>query len=141
MLYVYTFDLDIIATSLEAAKKRGVRVRILSDRQRVRSVKGTTALLQRLRAKGIEIKLRDGYALSDHYTTGSSASNYNVQHNKGAMHTKLLVADSQMVIGSTNFTTSAQCNLETAAVLRLSVEGLKTMKDQFEADFADSEDL
>jgi phosphatidylserine/phosphatidylglycerophosphate/cardiolipin synthase-like enzyme len=97
-------------------------------------------LLARLRQKGIDIKVREGSALSDHYTTGASASNHNVQHNKGQMHTKLLICDNQMAIGSTNFTTSAQCNLETAAIIALSAEGRSKMSAQFVQDSQDAED-
>ena len=139
-LWFYTFDLDVVGTSLEAARRRNVKVQILGDKTQIKRAKGTQALLARLRTKGIEVKQRDGFALADHYTTGSSATNIAVQQNKGQMHTKLLICDNQMAIGSTNFTTSAQCNLETAAIVTLSAEGRTAMEEQFATDFRDAED-
>ena len=139
-LIFYTFDLDILCTALEAARKRGVTVRVIGDKQRVKSTKGTQQLLQRLRTHKVEIRLRDGTPLADHYTAGASASSGIVRDKSGIVHSKLLLADSNLILGSTNFTTSSQCNVESSSQIRLNETGVREVERYFSAAFEDGEE-
>ena len=135
----YTFDLDILATALEAAAKRQVKVCMIGDRQRVRQTKGTTALLQRMKVKNIGIRLRDGEPLSAHYTVGNPSKL--VENKQGQVHSKFLMADSDLVMGSTNFTTASQCNVETSAHIRLTSAGTEELTAHFHNLYEDAEPL
>ena len=126
----YTFDLDILCTALEAAAKRGVTVRMLGDRQRVRQTKGTQAILTRLSQKRITVKLRDGEPLSAHYTAGVQSRL--VETKQGQVHSKFLLADRNLVMGSTNFTTASQCNVETSAHVKLTTGGEEEVQAFFD---------
>ena len=138
-LIFYTFDLDVICTALEAASKRGVKVRILGDKVQTTKSKGTQALMARLKTTRIEPRLTNGVALSDHYTSGTSAQSGIVQSRNGIVHSKFLLSDRQLILGSTNFTTSSQCNLETSCHIRLSERGYQEVERFFSAAYQEAE--
>ena len=141
LAWMYTFDLDIVATSMEAARRRGAKVQILGDKRTSKGTKGTAALYARLKKNGVSVHVREGTPLSDHYVTGNSATNISVKQNSGIMHSKVLVCDNTMLIGSCNFTTSSQCNWETVVMVNLSVEGRKSIEETFASDLQDSEEF
>ena len=137
----YTFDLDIICTALEAAKKRGVKVTVIGDRGRTNQAKGTQALMSRLRSHKIETKIMDGVPLQEHYTAGAQPSSGFIQNRKGIVHSKFMLADRDLVMGSTNFTTSSQCNLETNCQIKLTDKGLEDVKRFYQAAFSEAENF
>ena len=139
-LIFYTFDLDIIVTGLEAAKKRGVKIAVLGDRQRVKQTKGTQALISRLKQHKIEVRHCEGGPLADHYTSGASSQSGLVKEKSGIVHSKFLLADRNLIIGSTNFTTSSQCNLESSCQIRLNDLGVKEAERYFSAAFSEAEE-
>ena len=141
LMMFYTFDLDILCTALEAAKRRGVLVKLLGDKQRVQSTKGTQQLMQRLKGHRVEIRLRDGQPLAHHYTTGQSASSGLIRDKNGIVHAKFLYADSQLIVGSTNFTTSSQCNVESSCHLILNPAGEANVAEYFNTAFAEAEEF
>ena len=112
---------------------------MIGDRQRVRQTKGTTALLQRMKVKNIGIRLRDGEPLSAHYTVGNPSKL--VENKQGQVHSKFLMADSDLIMGSTNFTTASQCNVETSAHIRLTSAGTEELTAHFNNLYDDAEPL
>lgn len=83
---VYTFTKENIADALIRAKRRGVEVRGITDREQSQT-SGEAAVLEKLRAAGIPVETQ--------------------KHADGIMHMKLLVTDHAYAVGSYNWTWSA----------------------------------
>ena len=115
------------------------RIILAVVKQRVKQTKGTQALMARLANKRIQIKVRDGEALSSHYTAGVQSKL--VETKQGSVHSKFLLVDRNLVVGSTNFTTSSQCNVESSTYIRLTPEGSKDAESFFETLFEEAEAL
>ena len=97
------------------------------------------ALLQRMGQKKITIRLRDGEPLAHHYTAGSQSKL--VETKQGQVHSKFLLADRDLVTGSTNFTTASQCNVESSTHVRLTPEGAGEVEAFFMSLFEGAEAL
>lgn len=84
---IYSFTDKDICTAIEQAKKRGVVVRMITDKQQS-STKYQKALLKRLKSSGIPIK---------------------IETHEGIMHLKVTIADHKTTTtGSFNYTKSAE---------------------------------
>ena len=91
----FMFDLPNVVTMLEMARKRGVTVRLIfSDRDRAQATNQAPAL-QQLRGRGCEIRSHKGQRL----------------------HAKWLMTERGILLGSTNFTSASQRNMERGVVL------------------------
>lgn len=100
-LQMFLLSSRSIANALIAAHERGVKVKVLADREMV--VKGENTLVPKLAAAGIEVRLETRYA---------------------AAHNKIMLIDVAgphpvVITGSYNFTWSAQArNAENLLILR-----------------------
>ena len=84
-------------------------------------------LLQRMMAHGVRVLRRAGSDLTAAYRAdGRSAGRGSGR--RGAMHSKLMLADRVLIIGSTNFTTSSQANVEVSVRTSLSIEEAAEVK-------------
>ena len=106
-LTAFTFDLLIICAALKEAAQRGIRVQVFVDKGH--SLRGTTASqmdrLDDLRNNGIEVYL----------TTGIAGG--------GIQHSKTLLVDNFIIVGSTNWTSSSRSNHELSVLLELDETG------------------
>ena len=107
-LTCFTFDLGVIADALQSAANRGVEVTVVADRQH--TFKGSTQQqLDRLSClddKGVKVVLATGLF-------------------GGIQHSKTLIVDNALIIGSTNWTTSSLTNSECSTLIELDKGGLK----------------
>ena len=99
----FTFDSPTVVAALLSARARGVEVKLIfSDRDRGLT-RNQEPRLQQLRAAGAEVRA----------------------HTAARLHTKWMLADSTLVLGSTNFTEASQGNVErSVAIARLPREQL-----------------
>lgn len=110
-----------IAGALEAAGRRGVRVRLVADRQQAREPHSE---VPDLRARGIPVRLSGGYRGS-----------------RSLMHDKFAVFDGALAVtGSFNWTTSAEdFNFENALFVR-NPEVVARYRQEFERIWAQGND-
>lgn len=100
-MQAFLFTSRNLARALSTARKRGVAVRLLADREM--AAKGGTSRVAELHAAGIEVRLETRYA---------------------SAHNKILLIDAEgsdpvVITGSYNFTFSAQArNAENLLILR-----------------------
>jgi len=133
----FTFDLDVLATCLIAARRRKVTVELMADLSNSRQCKGSLALFARMKTARIDLRIVEGAQLSDHYVHAGPTSP--VHGKRGKLHAKWLRADGELIMGSANFTTSTQCNLEAVSKIRLSEEGEEKAEAFFRTPFAAAE--
>ena len=125
----YTFDRWPIVEALENAKARGCVVRVVLDR--AATLQGRTkdqlSCARKLMAAGIQETLSHGTSLAEHYRdVGRTAFG-----GRGICHTKAVLADRALVLGSCNWTTSSRGNIETDAVIRVFESELEAVRTQF----------
>lgn len=86
-LAIFDITSQDIRSSLENAKKRGVKIRIIADS---RQAKGAHSVIEHLMGEGFDVKIRHG-------------------EGRGIMHNKFAIIDSKLLItGSYNWTYSAE---------------------------------
>jgi hypothetical protein len=109
-LRAFTFDCPEVADALmELRRRRGpedVDIRILLDQEKTltRATKRTEETIHRLQAGGIAIRVIQGKKLSLIYEGNTSL--------RGAQHSKMLLTDTNLIIGSNNYTLASQTNHE-----------------------------
>ena len=117
----YTFDLDDVSEGLCAAKRRGVRGRLIGA-QRTGLVGPTGPVkpqLTQLQTRGVEVRLAYGRDLSTTYAAeGRESASRRTQGKQGIQHAKVMGSETQAVIGSCNFTTSSQGNNEIGVLVK-----------------------
>ena len=116
-----------------AARRRGLKVEMLGDLANSRKAKGTQALLARLKTARVDVRMRMGGPLSDHYTAAAPGSV--IYSRNGIVHSKMLRADDSLVLGSLNWTTSSQCNVETCVEVGMTGQGASAVQDYFSSQF------
>ena len=89
------------------------------------STKGMKGQALRLGAAGVEVRVRTGRDLRTVYTRSRKSMG------SGIMHSKFLRVGGTVVVGSTNFTTSSQANVETSVSLLLNELGVQTFRARF----------
>ena len=126
-MMAYTFDLEAITDGLIAARRRGGAVRVIVDHRQGmgNSTKGMKGQALRLGAAGVEVRVRAGRDLRTVYTRSRKSMG------SGIMHAKFLRVGGSVVVGSTNFTTSSQANVETSVSLLLNELGVQTFRARF----------
>ena len=123
----YTFDLDGVIDALIGVKLRDpgqpARVRIIADDVHTHGSKEAGQLFARAQGRGVEVRVGRGPALR----TGcvKARPDNPMLDKEGGHHAKVLfgVSTQTAVIGSCNFTTSSQCNVELSAKVSLSPSG------------------
>ena len=110
-LLCFTFDLDVIVNLAIRARRRGVAVCILIDREQAQTgpTRNLRPAVQKLRIHGVEVKL----------------------HTESRLHAKELVTDCGSVIGSTNWTGASQRNIERGALISLTAAALHDEEARF----------
>jgi len=115
VLTAFTFDLLTITEALKQAVARGVEVTMIGDANH--ALTGTTAAmvtrLAALRDAGVRVELTKG-----------------VSGNSGIQHSKTLLCDEHVIIGSCNWTNSSRLNQEMSVLLSLNAEGLASYEER-----------
>jgi phosphatidylserine/phosphatidylglycerophosphate/cardiolipin synthase-like enzyme len=146
-LICYTFDLEVVVSGLEEARKRHNVIRLLINKGSA-ATKGTKQLLDRLETveshvrsgeRKLQIKVAEGTPLREQYIR--AGQNSPIQSKKGIVHAKFLRVNSTLLVGSCNWTTSSQCNREAVLESDLTTEGLVQAKKLFESYWATAEPL
>jgi phosphatidylserine/phosphatidylglycerophosphate/cardiolipin synthase-like enzyme len=130
-LICYTFDLEVVVSALEEARRRKGVIRLLVNKGSA-ATKSTKQLLDRLETveshvrpgeRKLQIRVGVGTPLRDQYVRAGASSP--IQSKKGIVHAKFLRVDSTLLVGSCNWTTSSQCNREAVLETNLNAEGLE----------------
>ena len=115
-LICYTFDLPLIRDALRQSASDGRQVQVVADRGQAYShrTREMHEMLTSLVEAGVEVTTRSG----SHGGFG------------GLCRTKLLITDTEAVIGSCNFTGTSQSNFEVSALL--SVKNARPFDEAFQ---------
>jgi phosphatidylserine/phosphatidylglycerophosphate/cardiolipin synthase-like enzyme len=120
-LTCYTFDLDELTNALSEAAERSVNVTVIADKRHCHG--GTTKFqadrMNRMRQRGVRVLLADGLPIQDAY----GEIGRKVRPGMGIQHSKVMVSDDHMIVGSTNWTTSSRSNHELSVLNHLTSEG------------------
>ena len=126
----FTFDQASVADGLIGVVRRGGKAYLLGDEGRVRQSKTTASQYSRLAHNGVQVRLLRGRALLEAYHRASSTGPLASRH--GDLHAKVLLTPTELLVGSTNFTTAFQSNIEAAAHIRRSASGAEEMRAWFQ---------
>jgi len=117
----FTFDLMELMEALIAAQKRGVSVVLVADRSH--TLRGATRdqadRLKCLQDAGVRVLVAEGPNIQESYREVGRK----VPPGKGIQHSKTLLADHTVIIGSTNWTVSSKSNYECSVVVSLNPAG------------------
>ena len=110
VLIAFTFDLLAIAEALSRAAKRGVDVKVYADC--CHTLRGCTKFqpvrFREMKDSGVVVRLTHG-------STGKS----------GLQHSKTLLVDEHLIVGSANWTNSTLSNQECSALIHLNDGGIE----------------
>ena len=110
ILTAFTFDLADMVDALNAACQRGVKVKVLVDRSHALS--GTTqnmpSRLAALMDGGVEVRLCRGCS-----------------NGTGIQHSKTLMIDMFLIVGSANWTNASQSNQEVSILFAMNADGIE----------------
>ena len=115
IMTVYTMDLLVICEALKAAAKRGVKVEVVADHGHTLTG-STVAMVERmkaLRAAGVQVVL----------TKGASG-------NSGIQHSKTLLCDEHIIVGSCNWTNASRSNQEMNVLVALNDAGMSSWQER-----------
>jgi len=115
IMTVYTYDLLVLCEALKAAASRGVKVEVIADYGH--TLTGTTvAMVERMKAllaAGVQVVLTKG-----------------VSGNSGIQHSKTLLCDDHIIVGSCNWTTSSRSNQEMSLLVALNDAGMSSWQER-----------
>ena len=115
IMTVYTYDLLVIGDALKSAAGRGVKVEVIADYGH--TLTGTTvAMVERMKGlleSGVHVVL----------TKGASG-------NSGIQHSKTLLSDEHVIVGSCNWTTSSRSNQEMSILVALNDAGMSSWQER-----------
>jgi phosphatidylserine/phosphatidylglycerophosphate/cardiolipin synthase-like enzyme len=115
MLTAFTFDLLMITEPLKEAAARGVDVTVIGDWNH--TLTGSTAAMvsrfAALRDAGVCVLLTRG-----------------VSGTTGIQHSKTLLCDEHIIVGSCNWTNSSRLNQEMSVLLSLNTEGMASYEER-----------
>jgi phosphatidylserine/phosphatidylglycerophosphate/cardiolipin synthase-like enzyme len=117
----FTYDRGDITELLKLAVVSGASVQILLDEGQVLGGQTRDAPQQALEmlAAGIEVRTLTGRTAAEVYReVGRSVAG----HIKGIQHSKTVLVDDYMLVGSCNWTTSSRANFETGVFLKLNAQ-------------------
>jgi len=114
----YTFDREDVASELVNAKARGADVKVILDKRSTVSgpTKSTPQVMMQLFTGCVEVRLTEGRGLAAEY---AAVERFVGSHLKGIQHSKTLLVDDWLLVGSTNWTTSSRSNLERTCLIQL----------------------
>lgn len=126
----FTYDLADISEALTAARRRKLVVEVALDRGNSLKCVNARPVLQQMMAYGVQVRVVSGRPLQEAYVhagPGRLAGLF------GILHAKVLWTEQALMIGSCNFTTASQANVELVAVLKANDAGAKRMLETFAA--------
>ena len=82
------------------------------------------------------MRLKSGVPWLQHYRDADPTGH--LAGRMGICHAKWCLSDSRLAIGSTNWTTSSQCNVEKGVVLNLAAAGRAAVEADFDILFGES---
>jgi len=114
VLTAYTFDLDIITEASKEAALRGVDMTVIGDHGHTisGSTKAMVAKFSEMRDAGVKVLLSRGIS-------GSS----------GIQHSKTLLCDEHVIVGSCNWTNSSRLNQERSVLIALNEKGMQAYEE------------
>ena len=103
----FTFDLEGLTEDIGDAAVRGPKMIVVADRKHALGgvTKAMAERLSSLKAKGVVVYLADG-------------------PENGIQHSKVVLSDGMLLLGSTNWTGASQRNCELDALIKLSDDGI-----------------
>ncbi len=103
----FTFDLDELTDDIGDAAVRGPTMTVVADRKHALGgvTKAMADRLTRLKSRGVVVYLADG-------------------PQNGIQHSKVVLSDGMLLVGSTNWTGASQRNCELDALIKLSDDGI-----------------
>ena len=125
-LSAYTYDRSDVTEQLLLAQACGAIVRVILDEK---SINGATREMRpqaiRMLQSGVEVRSLCGKSCVEEYrATGRNVAS----HLRGIHHSKTLLVDEFLVVGSCNWTTSSRSNFETGTLLQLHKVGLEEIR-------------
>ena len=127
-LVLYTFDLEEMVAALKLARKNGSNVSVTVDYKSSlgHQTREQTTRLKALRSSSIEMKLASSNLIQEEFSrVGRKAG-----PGRGICHIKMLVVGHWMLLGSTNWTTSAKCNQEIGERMKMNSVGLARIAER-----------
>ena len=118
LLLGFSFDRDDVLKALLGARRRGCHVRVVLDRAMTLTGKTRNQLsaAKELVSGGVLVRCSEGLPVASEYAAvGRKVPGYL----KGIQHSKSLLCDSKLLVGSTNWTTSSRSNWELGVQVRL----------------------
>jgi len=114
VLTAFTFDLDIITEASKEAARRGVDMTVIGDHRHTisGSTKAMVAKFSEMRDAGVKVLLSRGIS-------GSS----------GIQHSKTLLCDEHVIVGSCNWTNSSRLNQERSVLIALNEKGMQAYEE------------
>ena len=130
----YTWDLDPMIDGLLGVKMRGsgsATVRVIADEGKTHEERKTGQQFARATERGVEVRLARGMPLRVGYVHADP--NHPCLDKLGAHHAKVLfgVSTKTAIIGSCNYTSSAQCNVEMGVKISLTQRGVDELTRWF----------
>ena len=122
LIIAFTFDLFQVVDALTEARRRlGPEVRAIFDKNMLNSnqTRNQRPAAIQLRANGVKIR------------TGPS----------GRVHAKVLLTDSTIMLGSTNWAAASQQNEEWSVAIEPTLAGARASRDRFEKHWGASNEL
>jgi phosphatidylserine/phosphatidylglycerophosphate/cardiolipin synthase-like enzyme len=115
---------------LGLACKQGADIQVLLDEEQTLKGKAvdTPARVQQMLSAGIEVRTVLGVSIMEAYReVGRSVAS----HIKGAQHSKTVLVDEVLLVGSCNWTTASRSNFETGALIHLAPEEIEAAHGLF----------
>ena len=126
LMTAFSFDRQDVVDELVAAKKRGIDIKLAVDKKM--SLSGTTRdqlkSLKTLVAHGVRVHACQGTPYGAEYR----AVGRNPVGGRGIQHSKTVMSEVEVLIGSTNFTTASRANIEVNVHVKLSREEHEKLK-------------
>jgi len=132
LMTMFTFDRARVVALCELALKRGVSVEVIADmKQTVNgSCRDQSLQVKALVNLGVGVYLAEGELIEGPYAAVGRTVN---KEKKGVQHSKTVLADDHLLLGSCNMTISSEANQELNVLLQLDGEGLAAHERWFDA--------
>ena len=134
----FGFDRRDVAEQLVAASDRGCSVWVGVDRRSALSgtPKEGLQVAQFLEQNGVDVKCIDGVNMHSEYLAVNRAGS-----GLGIHHCKVLLADRNLLFGSTNWTTATRANHEFSGVIALNAAACTSIREMLRARLEEGTDL
>ena len=130
LVTMFTFDRKELVVSLMDAVGRGVKVEVIADmRQTVAgNCRDQCSNVKILIMEGIDVYLCEGTLIEGPY---AQVGRFVSKEKKGVQHSKTVLSDDHLLLGSCNMTTSSEANQELNVLLELEAQGQKRHEEWF----------